>query len=232
LRKQGVPFDSVNVAADPDAMGEMARLGARSIPIVARGDRFVYAQSLADVRRFLDLPEAEDGMLNPSELAARINVILPAAIRYVRQMPADVIDAPFRNSWAPPRGLAHHVFRIVEAFLEAVETPETLTYELIMKGTHEVKPGDDVVTYGDRVLDRFNRWWARNENPSLTTILSTYYGDQTVHQALERTTWHSAQHTRQLIVVLESIGVQIDGPLLAQDLEGLPLPVKAWDDDK
>ena len=124
------------------------------------------------------------------------------------------------------------MFRIVEAFLEAVETPEPLTYELIMKGTHEVKPGEDVVAYGNDVLGRFNRWWLRNKDSGCATLLPTYYGDQTVHQALERTTWHSAQHTRQLVVVLESIGTQIDGPLRAQDLEGLPLPAKAWDDDK
>ena len=31
-------------------------------------------------------------MLDSAELAARVNIILPAAIRYVRQMPADVLD--------------------------------------------------------------------------------------------------------------------------------------------
>jgi hypothetical protein len=52
-----------------------------------------------------------------------------------------------------------------------------------------------------------------------------------MHEVLERTTWHSAQHTRQLIVVLDSLGREADGRLTGADLQGLPLPEKAWDDD-
>jgi len=232
LRQQGVEFESVNVAANAAARSEMERLGARSVPIVVRGDRFVYAQSLADVRRFLDLPEAADRMLDPATLVARINIILPAALRFVRQMPEAVLDGPFRNSWAPPRGLAHHVFRIVESFLDAIETPEILSYESTMKGTHEVVPGQDVAAFGEAVLGRFNAWWQRYPDRDCSAQMQTYWGTQTVQQVLERTTWHSAQHTRQLMVVLESIGAVIDSPLTQHDLAGLPLPAKAWDDDR
>lgn len=231
LRQQGVPFVSVNVAAEPGAMDELRALGARSVPIVARGDRYVYAQTLADVRAFLALPPQEDKPLDPQTLVDRINIILPAAMRFARQIPPEVLDAPFRNSWAPPRGLAHHAFRIVEAFLEARTVPKVLTNELIMQGTHEVVAGQDVVGFGQAVLDRFNDWWAKQADKSCSAIMPTYYGDQSVHLALERTTWHSAQHTRQLMVVIESLGMPIDGPLTAADLEGLPLPAKAWDDD-
>ena len=232
LRKQGIPFVPVNVAAEPGAMDELRALGARSVPIVARGDRYVYAQTLKDIREFLGLPAEDDGTLAPQVLVERVNIILPAAMRYVRQMPDAVLDGPFRNSWAPPRGLAHHVFRIVEAFLEARGTGEPLTNELIMQGTHEVVPRQDVIGYGERVLARFNAWWAAQDDRACTAVMATYYGDQSVHLALERTTWHSAQHTRQLMVVLDSMGVAIDGPLTAQDLAGLPLPEKAWGDEK
>ena len=61
--------------------------------------------------------------------------------------------------------------------------------------------------------------------------MATYWGEQSMHEVLERTTWHSAQHTRQLIVVLDSLGREADGRLTGADLQGLPLPEKAWDDD-
>jgi hypothetical protein len=61
--------------------------------------------------------------------------------------------------------------------------------------------------------------------------MPTYWGDQPLHLVLERTTWHSAQHARQLMVVIESLGLAIDGPLTAADLAGLPLPASAWDAD-
>lgn len=232
LKQQGVPFVSVNVAAEPSAMDQLRALGARSVPVVSRGSEWVYAQSLADIRRFLGLAAVKEAPLDPPTLVARINIVLPAAIRYVRQIPDSVLDAPFRNSWAPPRGLAHHVFRIVEAFLEAQASGQVLTNELIMQGTHDVVAGQDVITYGEQVLQRFNEWWAKLEDRECSQTVPTYYGDQPLHLVLERTTWHSAQHTRQLMVVIESLGMTIDGPLTAADLQGLPLPAKAWDEDQ
>jgi hypothetical protein len=52
-----------------------------------------------------------------------------------------------------------------------------------------------------------------------------------VHVVLERTVWHPAQHTRQLMLILESLGIAPERPLTPADLAGLPLPEKAWDDD-
>jgi len=49
---------------------------------------------------------------------------------------------------------------------------------------------------------------------------------------LERTVWHPAQHTRQLMLILDTIGIEPDRGLTARDLAGLPLPDKAWDDEK
>jgi hypothetical protein len=51
-----------------------------------------------------------------------------------------------------------------------------------------------------------------------------------VHEVLERSAWHPAQHARQLMLLLEDLGIEPQGRLSAQDLAGLPLPEKAWDD--
>lgn len=209
----------------------MRLLGARSVPVVARGNRFIYSQSLADVRDFLGMPPEQEEALTAEQLAQRIDLILAAAVRYTRQMPDRVLDSPFRNSWAPPRGLAHHVFRIAEAFLEATDNRKPLTYELIMLGTYDVVPGDDVASYGDGIRERFKAWWERNRNADLSRAILTYYGEQSLFATLERTTWHSAQQTRQLMVVLKANEIEADGPLTSEDLHGLPLPERAWDDD-
>jgi hypothetical protein len=50
-----------------------------------------------------------------------------------------------------------------------------------------------------------------------------------MHQLLERSTWHSAQHVRQLIAVLERFGIEPAGRLIAADFAGLPLPEGLWD---
>jgi hypothetical protein len=50
-----------------------------------------------------------------------------------------------------------------------------------------------------------------------------------MHQLFERSTWHSAQHTRQLIAVLERFGIEPDFRLTSDDLAGLPLPEGLWE---
>jgi glutaredoxin len=40
LTRKGVPFESINVAANPAVMKFLATLGARSIPVVVRGQEF------------------------------------------------------------------------------------------------------------------------------------------------------------------------------------------------
>ena len=60
--------------------------------------------------------------------------------------------------------------------------------------------------------------------------VSTYQGPFTMHGALERCTWHTAQHTRQLAMALEGLSIAPDRPLGSDDLSGLPVPEKIWDD--
>ena len=45
----------------------------------------------------------------------------------------------------------------------------------------------------------------------------------------ERSTWHSAQHARQLIAVLERFGIEPERRLGAAELAGLPLPEGLWE---
>ena len=59
--------------------------------------------------------------------------------------------------------------------------------------------------------------------------LKTYYGMQSMHQLFERTTWHSAQHARQLVAVLGRFGIEPNVRLTAEDLAGLPLPERLWE---
>ena len=59
---------------------------------------------------------------------------------------------------------------------------------------------------------------------------NVYYGEQTLHQFLERTTWHSGQHTRQLMWLLRTqFGVEPDDPVPAAIFAGLPMPEAVWD---
>ncbi|MND04458.1 hypothetical protein D3C83_247310 [compost metagenome] len=52
---------------------------------------------------------------------------------------------------------------------------------------------------------------------------------QPIAVVFERSTWHSAQHSRQLADVLERFNIQPDRKLTPQDLAGLPLPERLYE---
>jgi len=232
LTKHGVDYESINVHGNAAGMEELRKLGARSVPIVARGDQFVFAQTLTDVIKFLDLKIRLHERLGPDALIKKMDLVLTAAARYVRQIPAERLDKPFRNRNRPIRVLSHHVFRIPDAFLEAVRDRRPLTYELIMQEAGPgIRTGEDIARYGEGVLARMKSWWASFPDRDCLETMDTYFGKHSMHEVLERTAWHPAQHTRQLLLILESLDIRPDGPLTAADLAGLPLPDKTWDDD-
>jgi hypothetical protein len=60
-------------------------------------------------------------------------------------------------------------------------------------------------------------------------MLKMFYGEHPLHQFLERSTWHSAQHTRQLIALLSEQGIELPMRLTDKDYEGLPMPKGLWE---
>jgi glutaredoxin len=232
LARNGVDFESINVHGNAAGMEELRKLGARSVPVVARGDRFVFAQAIGDVIKFLGLNVRQQERLSPEALMQKMDLVLTAAARYVRQIPAAELDKPFRNRNRPIRVLAHHVFRIVEGFLESMQDGAELTYERIMQDAPpSIRTGEDIARYGEGVLARAKQWWETYSDHSCQRVMKTYFGEHPVHVVLERAAWHPAQHTRQLMLILETLGIRPDRPLSAADLAGLPLPEKAWDED-
>jgi hypothetical protein len=98
-------------------------------------------------------------------------------------------------------------------------------------------PGQDgkeeILAYGADVLRRFEAWWdAPGRTTDFARKASVYYGDVTLHEFLERTTWHSGQHVRQMMMVLDMLGIAPDAPLGAAAFAGLPMPDKVWDDER
>ena len=84
MSARAVDFQSINVAADPDGLAQLRELGVRTVPVVAKGARYVMGLSLRDVGEFLGLDDQGPGMLPPEELVQRLDWVLDAAQRYLR----------------------------------------------------------------------------------------------------------------------------------------------------
>ncbi len=230
LTSRGVDFDSINVLEDEDGLADLRRLGARSVPVVSRGDEFVFAQSIRDVVAFLGL-DAEPGPdLSPRQLVERLDLILRAARRYALQMPEAELETELPNRPRSYRALLFHIFRIPDAFVEMTRG-EGLTYEmLVAPPPPDMRTTSHIAAYGEGVRRSVFAWWNDRDDKTCTELVPTYYGMQPLHEVLERTVWHSCQHVRQLMSLLERLDIQLDQPLTAEDLAGLPLPNEVWDE--
>ena len=204
-------------------------MGLRNVPVVAIGESYTFAQNLKDVAKFLGV-QLNREQLAPAELAARYDSILETAQRLVQQVPVDKLDERvIPNRPRILRPFIFHIFRIGEAFLIAYGGEEYNNTIANTDPPDSVQTPADVVAYGQQIRDRLNAWWAANTDRNLEKKISTYYGEQGAHDVFERTTWHSAQHTRQLAAVLERFGIVPNGPLTSDQLKGLPLPEGLWE---
>src|SRR5262249_22712686 len=80
--------------------------------------------------------------------------------------------------------------------------------------------GAEVGRYGDKVIERLLAWHANVPPGSWERVVQTFYGPQSTHELLERSTWHTAQHVRQLIAVLDHCHLAPDAPLVERVFPG------------
>ncbi len=213
----------------PGGREELLKLGVRKVPCVVKGGKYVFGQNLRDVASFLGL-SLDRRILPPDQLVAKFLEILAAAQRMVRQLPADKLEERvIPNRPRTLRQFSYHIFRIAESFLltyDGAEYTETM---------HAGNPPEDLDTpakfaaYGIRVRNRLALWWEATPDKACQKPVRTYYGPQVAHEVLERCTWHTAQHCRQLVVLLEQRGIQPDQPPTPELLAGLPLPEGLWE---
>jgi len=217
------------VHGNPEGMRQLEALGARSLPVVAIGDRYVIGQNTREVLKFLGLGDGGSQQLPPDELARRIDLVLETAARLVRQIPDDKLDGKLPNRDRTYRVLTHHIFQIQAAFLEAARG-QPLTAEMsVVPPPAEMLTSAQIADFGDEVRRKAAAWWAGLTDKSGRQMLETYYGRQRLHDVMERATWHSAQHVRQIALVLEMLDIAPDRPLTPAQTAGLPLPDKVWD---
>lgn len=222
----------MDVLNDPGGRERLLALGVRNVPVVARGEQYVFGQNLEDVAEFVGLQGTGHTPLPPEELVRKWVGVLRATQRYARQMPADKLnERVIDNRDRSIRLMSHHVFRIGEAYLESVidGVEYAVQHANVPPKDGTFLTGDELARYGDQVIERLQRWWDALPDKTCQQKMKTYYGPQPLHQLLERSTWHSAQHARQLMAVLERYHVKPDGPLTQEHLAGLPLPERLWE---
>ncbi len=232
LSRHGVPFLSRNVLADDGAYDELKRFGLRQVPIVTLGNRWANGQVLADVANLVGVRGLNFTMLPAAELRNRLEQVMEGAERFYRQIPDAHLQDQLPNRPRSYTDLVYHIFNNVDAFLEEKDgIPLTFdSYNRFPSADNNQR--HHILAYGQDVARRFRAWFdGPGQSIDWSSRADVYYGEQSQHQFLERTTWHSGQHTRQLMWGLERMGITVDRPLPPATFAGLPLPEKVWEEE-
>lgn len=245
LERNDVPFTSHNVVNDAGAT-ERSALGIRGVddemieemaehglpthvPIVRRSDdEWADGKDLPAVAELVGV-EHDAEILPVEELDRRIGVLLEATLRFLDQMPEEELET---NIPSRPRSYAdviQHIFSLPDVFMmHEAGVPMTG----VPRMHHSWDPHSKVAlsTYGQYVSDRWADWF---DGPAETTDWSetadVFWGQPSKHEFLERTTWHTGQHVRQIQWILaEKLDIEVDEPLGDEMWEGLPMPEKVW----
>lgn len=228
LAAHGIAFDSINVRAVPGAMAALERLGARSVPVIVQGDRFCFGQKLEEVARFVGVT-CRRVRLPMAILIDRVRRLLRPAVLLAEQMPTlsfeTLIDGRPDRSYGD---IGFHIAMIAEGFLTSARGEE-LSFDYFLKrpeGT--LRCATAVTAQIEATASRFNTWSATADEAG-DQFVHTYHGAQPLHDVLERTAWHFAQHCRQLEHIVRTLGLPPLATLGDAELAGLPLPEGVWD---
>jgi hypothetical protein len=199
--------------------------------VVCLGDDCVSVVDLRGISKMIGLTYQERRMLSPEQLYQRLLIVLDATCRYCLQVPPEnlthsQLDRPNRTF----RSLGIHAIQMAAAFLDSIETGRVdLKGRPLPEGAAESWSGSQIADFGRQIRNEVSDWWAASGSSlPMDRPTENNWGITTLHQTMERQTWHAAQHSRQLIMFLDQLGLEPDGRLTAQDLDGLPLPENVW----
>ena len=221
-----MPFDAVDIEAEPGARAELARLGVPAVPAVVTRAGVVHGWNPTALADLVGVRYEGVERLSPAALAARLDGVLAAAGGLVAGVEPKHLALQHPRRDRSLHQLAYHLFRLSLAFRDAMverRLPETWLQEMAPPGLPD---GPALAGYGAAVRAALRQWLA-TEDAAAGTV-ETYYGPQTGHELLERTTWHAAQHLRQIHALLEEAGAPPPVPLDRSLLEGLPVPRSVW----
>jgi len=199
-----------------------------AVPAVSVGDRAVHGWNPAGYADLLGVPYTERPTLPPAELAVRLDRILESVERLLRVVPVEHLG------WTPPernrtiRQLAFHTFRLALAFVDAMDRGELPRAWFEEPAPAELADGQALADYGALVRARIAGWFDGAGETEFTRRIDVYYGPQSGLELLERTTWHAAQHLRQLYALADRLAITPPTPLPTDAFAGLPLPDSLW----
>jgi hypothetical protein len=187
---------------------------------------------LKQVDALLGLAPVEGETLPPGELIDRLTRLLLTAVRLGERIPRDHWNDATPRAGRTVLGLVDHVVRHGELFAQLATEPDAeLTADFARTLSEPLDPAlqiDVLVERANRTVAEIRAWW--EDTADLTRIVSTHLGPEPLDRTLDSTTYSVAQHTRQLLSLLDDYGLSPDRAIVEEEYRGIALPAAVWDD--
>jgi hypothetical protein len=218
----------VNVDEVKGSLEELAAAGVPRVPALIAEGGIAQGWNPPAYAALLGVPYRSAEKMSPKELAERLDLILEVTERLMAELPRRALEyrAPERDRCM--RDLGYHVFRLSLAFVDAMDLDQFPQDWLNSNAPPEMVEGPDVARYGALVRARIGGWFDGAGQEEFARTVAVYYGPQSAHELLERTTWHAGQHLRQLYAVMGDLGIRPTRPLPEGIFDRLPLPASLW----
>ena len=218
----------MNVDQVAGSLDELAAAGVARVPALLANGRVAHGWNPPAYAELLGVSYRAVEKMSPKELAQRLDLVLETTERLMADLPMDALDykAPERDRTM--RDLGYHVFRLSLAFVDAMDLDDFPQHWLNSNAPPEMVEGTDVARYGALVRARIAGWFDGASAGEFDRTVAVYYGPQPAHELLERTTWHAAQHLRQLYAVVGDLGITPARPLPEGIFDRLPMPDSLW----
>jgi glutaredoxin len=229
LDDRGVMYRSVNVVEDETAMVRLAALGVRTVPVVVRGDRFVFAQYLKDVSSFLEFETAAPAPLDRLALASRLIQFLEIAEQVIVKAPDVALAQNLPGRDRSYFVVAHHVFQIAAAARRGIPDGNLRDQDSLAEPPEDMITRERLELFAQEVLAQVRDWPMQLAAARETDNVVTDYGPRTLAEALHRVVSHAAQHTRQLVTWARTQHVGLDRGISPALLDGLTVADETFD---
>ena len=221
------------MATDPQGLERLEQLGIRGVPVLARGDEYVRGD-LSQVDALLGLVPTREETLPPGELIDRLTSLLLTAVGLGERIPRDHWNDVTPRAGRTSLGLVSHVVWHGAYFAKLATKPdaelsEDLARTLIGESSHPDLRIDVLFELANRIVVEIREWWDEG-TVDLTRVVNTPQGPEQLHRTLDSTTYSVAQHTRQLLSLLDDYGLSPDRALVEEEMRGIALPTAVWDD--
>ena len=141
-------FDGFDVEAQPERRRDLERFGISRVPATIVGDRAVHGWNPQALAELVGVVYVQGGRLSPDELARKLDTVLAATQRVIRQVPRE-----HRHEGAGPgpltvHQLGFHVFRLSAAFVDTREQGHMPEGWFEEKAPGAMADGEAVARYG------------------------------------------------------------------------------------